>query len=146
MVRNESQGTLPGSRQRSPEHPLQNNRDPSVGGNSGCLSVWESHTLKPRLAEPSSCPQATSPTRPQDGTGVGETEAVMGRCPLFQPQQQTLNFESVLPRIHMGNSLGRWELEPAKKQDAFFRGSGLDGREAQWIRVPALLQELSSVP
>lgn len=91
LGRNESQGTLPSSRQRSPEHPLQNNRDPSVGGNSGYLSVWESHTLKLRLAEPSSCPQATSPTRPQDGIAVGETETVMGRFPLIQPQQQTLN-------------------------------------------------------
>jgi len=88
LGRDESQGTLPSSRQRSPEHPLQNNRDPSVGGNSRCLSVWESHTLKLEMAEPSRCPQATSPTRPQeDSTWVGEIEMVMGRFPLFQPQQ-----------------------------------------------------------
>lgn len=58
---------------RSLVHPLQSKHDPSVGRNSRCLSVWECHTQKPRLVEPSSHPQ-THPSKGDQHQDVGGTE------------------------------------------------------------------------
>lgn len=59
--------------ERSQVHALQSKHDPSVGGNSRSLSVWECQTQKPRLVEPSSWPPAHLPREDQHQR-VGGTE------------------------------------------------------------------------